>query len=542
MPWVHRGILALIFQRTEFLMDFGREKWKDDPNAEWTPADLEKILTNFIEEGTGRPLFSVKECPGPTYAGPGFFKVVIEAKLNIGVIMPRGFSKTTLMNAANLISILYKDEDFFLYISEAAGHAERQLGSVKQQLEDEDGVPTNELIYAIFGAQQPSRQSSKKWTEKFIETLKDVTVGATGTGGQVRGFGKNGKRPGRIIFDDLEDEDSVKNDELRKSYRRWFFGTAMPALRRIPTPGRAFIIGTMLHTDAILNKVIVSDRFTAVRFGAIDRQGAPLWAHMMDLDEIAALQASMAAEGEAGAFSLEYMSEYKDDKTRVFPESKLIYISKAVSWAGIALAQDPAISEKKGSDYCTFGVVGQEHTGHKHVLDYYGQVGMDPSEQVDKFFELWFRNCLTVAPEFRKAGIEAVAFQQALISLVRAKQYYYAAQGAGMEAYFEIEPITHGKTAKDERIKGVLKPLVSAGWLTFDPAIKVAHPELHGMLIDYPNGKKDGPDVIAMAVRLLDPFAALFGETANENGMSDMTRDRAPPLRQVIGGNWRVAP
>lgn len=525
MPWVHRGIAALIERKTDWLLDFGTEVWRDEV-AEWTPADLQKILTNFIDEKTGEPLFELKVGP------EGAAEILIHAKDNVGIIMPRGFSKTTLLNSINLKKMLFKDVDFFLYLSESLPHAIRQLDTIKDEVDDSDGDPKNPLIYAMFGKIKPDRQSPKKWTEKFIETETGVMVGAVGTGGQVRGFGKNAKRPAILLFDDLEDEETVESDEQRKKTNKWFWSAALPAKRK---GGRAFIIGTLLHVDALLMKVVKSLEFTVVRFGAIDRQGDALWEYMMSLEEIEAKKLNAAEVGELPGFYFEYMSVYHDDNAKMFPEAKLVYVSKkdSVNWVGKALAMDPAISEESTADFCTFGVVGIEAGGKKHLLDYHGERGMDPDAQIDKFFELHIKHMLSIPPDFCKYGIEAIGYQRALVSLVTSRQFLMS-RTLGIRAYFEVEPIFHGKIGKIPRIKGIMKPLIATGYFTFEQ--KWA--DLHTMFTEFPGGKKDGPDVCAMAVKLLDPFAALG---IGDEGMQDLEKDTQPPLSVVLGGKYEGA-
>lgn len=505
-----------------FLLDFGSEVWRDE-TASWTPADLQKILTNFLDEQTGDPIFRLEE----TEHG---LELKMEVKANIGVIMPRGFSKTTIMNAANLRDALYKIEDFFLYVSESAPHSEKQLGTLKAELEDNNGLPNNETVNVVFGNHKPDRQSPLKWTENYIETLKGVMIGAVGRGGQIRGFGKRAKRPGVITYDDLEDQDSVDSDTQRKKDRKWFFQAALPAVRK---SGRSFLIGTLLHTDAILNKIMLSREWTCVRFGAIDKQGEALWSFMLDLEEVEQKRLASIEVGEMAGFYLEYMSENRVDESRMFPESKLIYVHKGTElFIGMAEAMDPAISEESTADFCTFGVVGIEKSGTKHVLDYYGQVGMDPADQVEKFFELHFKWLCRIPAEYRKHGIEAIGYQRSLLHIVKTLQYAKTQQH-GYNAHFEIIPIFHGKIGKIPRIKGILKPLIQSGYLTFDQM----WPDLHSMFTDFPRGKKDGPDVLAMAVSLLDPFASLSLDP-NFNPAADT----AEPLAKVLGGNFRKAP
>lgn len=527
MPWVHRGILALLTGKTEFLLDFGEEQWRDEVAA-WTPKDLEKILTNFVEEGSGKPIFRVVLEDGEPH-------IVIDAKESVGVIMPRGSSKTTLVNANNLADIVYQDENFFLYVSETGGHAERQLSTIKMQLEDNDGVPENELLNLVFGNHKPSRQSPLKWTENYIETLKGVMVGAVGRGGQVRGFGKNAKRPGKIIFDDIEDEESVESPTQRAKTSKWFFNGARPAKRK---GGRDIIMGTLLHTDGILNKVMKHREFTVVRFGAIDKQGDALIEWYLTLPQIEEMRLAAAEVNELAGFYLEYMSEYKDDDARAFPENKLVYVMKGLEvFQAMSLALDPAISEDRKADMAALACVGIENGGAKHVIESFGKIGMDSDAMLDEFFRMHFLYMKHLPHENRKYGIEAIAFQRVLIPMARAKMVELSKKH-GSSAYFDIQPIFHGKVGKVPRVQGILKPLIWSGHLTFQHN----YGPMHTQLTDWPKGLKDLPDVVAMAIALLDPYV-LLGLGDDETVEQDLTKDTMPPLYAIAGGrDFRSAP
>jgi hypothetical protein len=54
-------------------------------------------------------------------------------------------------------------------------------------------------------------------------------------------------------------------------------------------------------------------------------------------------------------------------------------------------------------------------------------------------------------------------------------------------------------------------------------------------LLDWPNGKKDYPDALAMAISLLDPYAAQAADPEK-----DLADDDYEPLDKVL--NWRRAP
>ena len=96
-------------------------------------------------------------------------------------------------------------------------------------------------------------------------------------------------------------------------------------------------------------------------------------------------------------------------------------------------------------------------------------------------------------------GIESNSYQIALVHLVREEMFRRG-------LYFEVEEIKHtvADGNKIKRVEGILQPRAAAGYLSLHRPM----PQLLEQLLDWPAGKLDGPDVLAMAISLLDPYAA----------------------------------
>ncbi|TXH10399.1 MAG: hypothetical protein E6R03_15495 [Hyphomicrobiaceae bacterium] len=531
MPWVHRGILALLTRQTDFLLRFGPEYWRDG-EGEWTEAQLMKIVRHFVwrpdpdnPDGPVVPLFElIRDVEGK----------IVQINLSVSsrtlIIMPRGVSKTTLTNAANIRDICYQLTQFLVYLSETQTHSEMQLDNVKRQLE------SNALILSVFGVKEPARSDSKKWTQDFIETQDGIVVACRGRGGQVRGLNHNGIRPSKIVIDDVEDKESVKTAEQRNKAMSWLKADVEPALPQIEgkTSGFIVMLGTILDGEALLMKLQKDPEWIVVKFGAMDPDGDPLWPSYMTREKYARTKASFIRMGKLADFNREYDSSLRTEgENTKFPATSVRYeIQSRSDYVGVALVMDPAIGQKKDSDFCSFAVVGMNAKGRVHVFDCYMKQGMTPTEQVDKFFELvglWRPT---------KKGIEAVAYQQALVHLVREEQFRKS-KTLGSDAYFEIIPILHGRTAKIHRVEGVLSPRYTAGYITHQRRFL----ELEEQLLDWPNGKKDGPDAVAMALTLLDPYAAFALPEPEEadHGIDKLAKDQYQSL-DVVLGNYRSAP
>lgn len=488
MPWVHLGLLAIILRKTEFLR--GR-------------PELSKIC-KFFRDRQGQALFSIS----PDGA------VHLRITSHTTIMMPRGFSKTTLCNACTIYQIVYKLRTFILYVSESGPHAKTQLGNVKRELE------INPLILEVFGTFQPERQSSLKWTEEEIHTLNGVFVAARGQGAQVRGLNINGIRPNQVIIDDVEDKESVSTDEQRAKLREWAYGDLFPILPAMDPTAALVMLGTLLHAESLLMTVANDPKFTAIRFGAQDPDGDYIWPEMKDEAKLEIDKASFAAAGQLHTFYMEYHSTLRHDATAKFRAEFITIRSYDRSdFAAVAMAIDPAISNKPGADFFSICVAGMTQRGEINILESVGDIGVPPREQIDEYFRLSLRW------NVNRHGVESIGYQAALVHLMREEMFR-------RKRYFEIIPITHSMK-KEERVEGILQPRYAAGYITH----RTNFPLLVQQLLDWPRGKMDFPDSAAMAIALLDPYAAAAADPE-----IDLGDDEYPPLAEVLKGTFATAP
>lgn len=469
IPWVHRGLWAILTRRTDFLEQYG---------------EIEKIISNFVwkgEDGELRSLFY--------YDDAGVLQ--IRFKKYVLIKMPRGFSKTTIIVANAIRNICYNLAPFSLYVSEAADHAERQLTTIKYELE------TNQRLLAVFGSKKPSLNSGLKWNENFFETAPDAAgqgscaMIARGRGGQIRGLNHKGNRPKFTIVDDVEDTESVKDDKQREKTREWAYRELMPAQSEMDKESGIIAIGTLLHPEALLQTWENDPEWTVVTFGAHDRQGELLWPEMMDEAKLASKKASFVRAQQLHAFYMEYYNEYRVKEGAKFKQSFFIHEPPKDRFLATAIYCDPAISEKRKADDATISVAGIAEGGLIFLLDQWGKRGASPSEILEEFFKLHkLYGC-------RHAGIESNAFQKALVHIAREWMFR-------KKHYFEITPVNNRRSA-DERVELILQPRYAAGYIRH---VRVFS-KLETQLLDWnpPGHHNDYADSFCGAVQLLDPHA-----------------------------------
>lgn len=481
IPWFHRGIMAIHTRSMDWLPKYGQLD-KIERHFRWLDAD-----------GRLHPIFDFES-----------MRMVISPNSNI--IVPRGFGKTTLLNGLSVRDCAYRFVRYLLYISESATHSEDQIIAQKREWE------SNALLLKDFGPQAADRNESRRWTNEVLEFRNGVFVRGIGRGGQVRGKQFRSARPNKIVVDDVEDEESVQSPTQLRKVKYWFYSSVLRALppegRRAPTDG-VVCLGTLLSTDCLIAQLGKDPTFNTVVLGAVDLDGEALWPEHQSLKQIEAEREVAKRTGTLDIFYREKLSTIRLEEDRAFPEDSLIVetpdLTKMVS---CAIACDPAISESRSASRAAVYCVARDERGFTWVLDGESGTGWSPRELVDRMFGM--RNRWRFLPcGVRFVGIEAINYQRALVFLMREEM-------ARRGDYFEVTPITHGQTSKFVRISGVLQPRYAARVMRHAREF----PVLFGDLRDWPNGKLDDIDAVAMGVALLEPFTgvgAAPGDSLDQN-------------------------
>lgn len=471
LSWVHRGWLAILLRRTDFLPKYG---------------ELDKIIKHFVykrnpwdTQEVGKPLFKLEE--------DGSVSLTITR--NTEIMMPRGIGKTTLFNGSIIFMAVYDIRKFVLLIGETATHASQQLQNIRREFEE------NNRLRAIYG----NLKGTGSWNNDQIELANGFVLAATGRGGQVRGRNVNGHRPDLIALDDVEDEESVSTPEQRQKTLLWFMSSVVPAIAELDPNASIFLSGTLLHNEALLVQVGRDPTFTTVVLGVLDSDGQPVFPHYMSLEKLEAKKSFYSRQGKLPQFYLEFFNQLVSEDTMklnpAFVQREILLRPVA-----LALAHDPAISKKKKSDSATFCVLGLYAAGRFQVEDIWGAIGLTPQEARDKLFEL-HRKWHAYAPEVPLyVGLETVAYQEALYDLCTEKM---AQDGY----WFQIEKLKFNQE-KGARILGQLEPRYKA---------RVVHHrrefgELESQMMEFPAGHDDYLDVVAMAMSMLQPLYAAAAE------------------------------
>ena len=485
MPAFHLGILALRTRKVDWL--------EDSVYADARPFLLEyfKYATDPQDPtSTQLPVFIEQH---------GQLVMVCDDYLN--EIIPRGFSKTTLLNAANSHDILTDGKTFCVYISKSAEHAEMQLGNIKVELE------TNQLLRAAYGDLVPSRADPEKWQADQLQLLNGAILVARGKGGQVRGLNYRGRRPNKIILDDVEDDGLADSPTERKKTRKWFYsavekaGQVMEGAAKeewAQQPLQITNLGTLLHPDALCLTLSKDPKFNTVRFGAKlshdPDDHSMLWPYKMSYELYMKERRRHTIIGQLAEFTREIDSAIRVGDDTIFPDRFIYESADREDFAQVVVFCDPAISDSPDADDAAIVVAGRRLSdGVLFALEEWGGRGKSPREIVDKLFELHQKWQCT------GCGIESQAYQKSLIFMMNeemaVKRYWFVIQGV----------VRGSKENKERRILGLLSPRYMNGRIRHLRPLS----GLESNIADWPNGKKDYADAFASALTMLGESGAM---------------------------------
>lgn len=288
---------------------------------------------------------------------PPFHKEILDLISNkdnrrVGVIAPRGHAKSTTVDMTYpLWAGCFEQEEFVVIISDTYTQAAEFINALKDEFEN------NPKIKWLFG-----NMKGDDWQDGEFVLSNGIKYAAKGSGMKIRGIRHRHTRPTLMIFDDIENDENIKSAEQRQKLYHWFTKAAIPALAR---GGRAVVIGTILHFDSLVNKVMKQqDIFKSWQtrvFYAIttDEDGTEhaLWPEHRSLEKLKSMRDNPNDQEFVGsiAFAQEYQHKpfSEEDaivKTDWIKECEPSQAPDEYSRQARVLTVDPAASERQTAD------------------------------------------------------------------------------------------------------------------------------------------------------------------------------------------------
>ncbi|WP_069997829.1 phage terminase large subunit [Cellulosilyticum sp. I15G10I2] len=434
------------------------------------------------------------------------------------VAAPRGHAKSTNFTFKNALhATLYQYKHYILILSDSSEQAEGFLNDIATELED------NPLIRSDFGDLK-----DYPWNSSTLRTNTDIKIEAIGSGKKVRGRRHRNYRPDLIILDDIENDENVNTIEQRRKLENWFYKAVSKAG---DTYTDIVYIGTMLHYDSLLAKVMKNPMYKAVKYqGVISfAKNQSLWdaweliyvnlendnrehdakvffeanrEEMLEGTKVLweaklsyyDLMCIKISEGES-SFNSEIQNDPIDPDSCTFNPEWFDYYNEAEvdfkSGEFIFIgAVDPSLGKNKKSDTSAIVAIAKNvKSGYMYGVEASVEK-RKPDIIIEDIIEMNKRLKRDYGKGFTKLGVETVQFQQFFKDVL-------AKVSAERGEYLPIEEI-YNTVNKIMRIES-LQPIVKNKYFKFN----LRHKTLIEQMKVFPMGRNDdAPDTLEMAIRL----------------------------------------
>lgn len=263
-----------------------------------------KLTADIIEAFSGAYLSPKYDQPQPT---PDFHRECWERYCSdhpaCATAAPRNHAKSTALTHDFILAcVCFRTEDYVILVGSSEEMAIEHLGDIASELRDNDDLRKQFLIKEFI-------------TDAKTDIIVSCTDGhqfriiARGAEQKIRGRKWNGKRPGLIAGDDLEDDEQVENRDRRRKFSRWFFRACKQALR---DGGRIRVHGTILHDDSLLRHLTKNPGWLSKVYKAhagFDDFTSILWPEKFPESRLRAIRQEFIDEGDAPGYSQEYLND-----------------------------------------------------------------------------------------------------------------------------------------------------------------------------------------------------------------------------------------
>lgn len=444
----------------------------------------------------------------------------------VAIAAPRSHAKSTgITKTYGLASLLFKESDYCLIVSDTYKQACLFLGEFRNEL------TTNDVLINAFGVKQLLTDRE----DDIIVELNDghkFRVMALGSEQKVRGLLWHGKRPNLILGDDLENDEIVQNPDRREKFRNWVYNALIPTMS---AKGKMRIVGTILHMDAFLERLMPKEyelrlEKTPLAFIRYPNKDNPwyaakymahdddfqniLWPEKWTEDRLKQMRQMYVQQGNPEGYYQEFLNKPIDPSNALFRKDDFMEMNEEDRKKDNRrftnyLSMDLALSTEQRRDYSVFiiGGVDEENILHiRHVL----KERMDSMQIVETIFNLASKYSIAMAIN-EKGQIDKALYPYIVNEMMK----------RGKFIHFHKLTATHDKVTRARSIQGRMR----AGGVKFDKT-KAWYITLEQEMLRFPKDVHDDQvDAMSNLGLVLDQL--VDGPTQRQLSDSDWEEDNA---------------
>jgi predicted phage terminase large subunit-like protein len=227
------------------------------------------------------------------------------------IAAPRGNAKSTLVTQIFVLwCVITGRKHYPVIIMDAMDQASTMLEAIKAELE------FNPRLAMDF---PEATGQGRVWQVGTIITKNDAKIQAFGSGKRMRGLRHGPYRVDLAVGDDLENDENVRSPDQRDKLHNWLMKTVL-SLGAADDSMDVIIIGTVLHYDAVLARLLNNPLWNAKRFKSIE-----VWPdnmHLWDAWEEQLLNHGVEA---ADRFYAEFKADMEAGAVVCWPEGQPLY-------------------------------------------------------------------------------------------------------------------------------------------------------------------------------------------------------------------------
>lgn len=324
------------------------------------------LTAELIEAFAGAYLSPMYDNPSPT---PAFHRQCWDLYCDpypyAGVVAPREHAKSTaLTHDYGLANALFRVEDYIVVVSATEDLAIGHLHDIAKELRENDDLIRD------FGIDKLTSDAKTDIIVRFLDGHECRFV-AKGSGQKMRGMKWNGKRPGLILGDDLEEDEQVENMDRRKKFRKWFYRALVPCLRK---GGKVRVHGTILHEDALLSRISKAKSWHTLFFKAhasFDDFSDILWPEAWTEARLRERRQLFLDDGDAAGYSQEYLNDPLDNSDAYLRKDdfKPMEDEHHDQWMRKYIGCDFAVSKADRANRTSFTVGGLDPNNFVNIID-----------------------------------------------------------------------------------------------------------------------------------------------------------------------------
>lgn len=234
----------------------------------------------------------------------------------------RGFGKSSIVQLGlPAKGLLFREHQFIIPASCTATLAETHSENLKREL-----LYNPRVSQLGFKGLKSDVWAKDCWiTNTPIDGKVGTMVMPRGYGQQVRGLLFQNTRPSLIVLDDLEDRETVMSEEQRAKKLEWVYTDVMGAIDKSSNDWRIIYIGTILHQDSLLSRLLDNPSWSSINLELCDDDYNSNWPEQISSEGIKSLLSWHRNEGLLDLFYMEYRGQCVAKEDAPFRQEDFCY-------------------------------------------------------------------------------------------------------------------------------------------------------------------------------------------------------------------------